>query len=190
MNIRDAHQHWAERLRAAMADRNVSMAELSRRSGVPYDSITKYLRGAVDQPRGETMRRISAALDVDYLWLRDNIGERQFAERESVDRRDPGPLKYDALVAVLRILLERLIGDDAHSISKRKLLTAAHTASDAWRALYRQGHGMETALEPTIKSLMRGHAGTVSAEQIAFTASVGANLYAQLAPLYEDKANA
>lgn len=49
------------------------MAELSRRSGINYDSINKYQRGEVDNPRGNTLSVLAKTLGVEEIWLRDGI---------------------------------------------------------------------------------------------------------------------
>lgn len=48
----------------------MTMAELSRRAQVPYDSVTKYLKGAVTNPRGNIIDKLAAALDVSASYLR------------------------------------------------------------------------------------------------------------------------
>lgn len=68
---------WHERLRKLVAERNVSKAELSRLSGIPYDSVNKYLRGDVDQPRGNTMQKLAAALDTTELYLTNGLTDRK-----------------------------------------------------------------------------------------------------------------
>jgi 3,4-dihydroxy 2-butanone 4-phosphate synthase/GTP cyclohydrolase II len=60
----------------------MSMAELSRRSGVAYDSIVKYLRGDVDHPRGESLARMAEALGLSEAELR--YGPTTSGERASV----------------------------------------------------------------------------------------------------------
>lgn len=57
-----------------MEDRGWSARELSRRSSVPYDNLTKYLHGKVDNPRGATLDKLAKALDVDRLWLKEGVG--------------------------------------------------------------------------------------------------------------------
>lgn len=51
------------------------MRELSRLSGVNYDTVNKCLRGDVENPRGDTMARLARALGVSEVWLRHGIGE-------------------------------------------------------------------------------------------------------------------
>ncbi len=61
------------------------MAELSRRSGVAYDNIVKYLRGDVDHPRGENLARIADALGLSEAELRYGAPRRPSSgERESM----------------------------------------------------------------------------------------------------------
>jgi len=47
--------------------------ELSRRSGVSYDNVNKYLAGKVEKPRGATLSALARALEVDELWLEKGI---------------------------------------------------------------------------------------------------------------------
>ena len=60
---------WWHRLKLRMYDLGWSKAELSRRSGVAYDSINKYLRGVVDKPRGDILDQLSNAVGRDSRWL-------------------------------------------------------------------------------------------------------------------------
>lgn len=62
---------WSERLRKATEELGWSKAELSRRSGISYDNVNKYLRGDIAQPRGDAMDRLARAVGVDPRWLRD-----------------------------------------------------------------------------------------------------------------------
>lgn len=69
----DPDMQWFERLQAAIDDLGWKKSELSRRSGVPYDSVNKYLRGDIEQPRGDTLDRLARAIGKSSLWLRDGI---------------------------------------------------------------------------------------------------------------------
>lgn len=64
---------WKQRLRDSFETTGWSKAELARRSGVAYDSVSKYLDGKVDKPRGNTLDQLATALAVDPLWLREGI---------------------------------------------------------------------------------------------------------------------
>lgn len=65
--------NWVKRLQRTFYATGWSQAELSRRADVPYDSVTKYLLGRVERPRGDTLERLAKALDVDPLWLEKGI---------------------------------------------------------------------------------------------------------------------
>lgn len=65
--------NWADRLRSKFEETGWKKAELSRRSGVPYDNVNKYLAGKVDQPRGDTLASLAKALGVEPLWLEKGI---------------------------------------------------------------------------------------------------------------------
>jgi len=66
---------WGARLKEAMENAGLNMTDLSRRSGVPYDNLNKYLRGDVAQPRGDTLNKLATTLGVEVLWLRDGISK-------------------------------------------------------------------------------------------------------------------
>lgn len=65
--------NWNERLQTELDAKGWTKAELARRSGVPYDSINKYLRGSISQPRGDALDRIADALEIDRLWLKEGV---------------------------------------------------------------------------------------------------------------------
>ncbi len=65
--------NWWQRLQQAVDEKGWTKKELSVRSGIPYDSINKYLRGDIDQPRGNNMEKMAEALSVPLLWLRDGL---------------------------------------------------------------------------------------------------------------------
>lgn len=46
---------------------------LSKKSGVEYNSIAKYLQGKVSKPRGNTIQALADALGVDKLWLQEGV---------------------------------------------------------------------------------------------------------------------
>lgn len=61
---------WNERLLARMKVLGMNTAELARLSGLPYDSVNKYVRGDVENPRGKAMAKLAAAVGVTENWLR------------------------------------------------------------------------------------------------------------------------
>lgn len=64
---------WWERLQQRIDELGWSKAELSRRSGINYDSINKYLRGDIDNPRGNILEKLAETIERSVLWLRDGI---------------------------------------------------------------------------------------------------------------------
>lgn len=48
-------------------------AELARRSGIPYDNINKYLRGDIEQPRGDVLETLARTIKRPLIWLRDGM---------------------------------------------------------------------------------------------------------------------
>lgn len=68
-----ARMKWWERLQKRMDELGWNKAELARRSGIPYDSINKYLRGDTDNPRGNVMSVLATTIGKPLIWLRDGI---------------------------------------------------------------------------------------------------------------------
>lgn len=64
---------WWQRLKRRLDELGMSGAELSRKSGVPYTSIAKYLKGTTDQPRGDIPDRLAQSVGKTKLWLLEGI---------------------------------------------------------------------------------------------------------------------
>lgn len=62
---------WSLRLNHRRQDLGWSMRTLAARADINYDSVNKYCRGEVLQPRGDNMQRLASALGVSAEWLRD-----------------------------------------------------------------------------------------------------------------------
>ncbi len=77
---------WWERLQQRIDELGWSKAELSRRSGINYDSINKYLRGDIDNPRGNILEKLATTIERSVLWLRDGI-EQSEAELSRIGGR-------------------------------------------------------------------------------------------------------
>jgi SOS-response transcriptional repressor LexA len=88
---------WNDRLQSELEAKGWTKAELARRSGVPYDSVNKYLRGSIDQPRGDTIDKLADALEVDRLWLKEGV--RSAAPAPKAIHVPPGRLPYAGRVA-------------------------------------------------------------------------------------------
>jgi len=65
---------WHLRLGDHLQRKGWSQVEFSDRAGVSVDSVRKYLRGDVAQPRGDSLAKLANCLGVHLLWLRDGIG--------------------------------------------------------------------------------------------------------------------
>ena len=61
---------WNQRLIALRVNQRMSRAELARRAGVSYDSLNKYERGEVDQPRGKMLQKLAVVLGTTEQELR------------------------------------------------------------------------------------------------------------------------
>ena len=68
----------ATRLDEAMKDADIpSQSELSRRSGVPQPTINRILKGNGRQgPATETLKKLAVALNVNFQWLSEGVGEK------------------------------------------------------------------------------------------------------------------
>lgn len=179
---------WAERLGAAFAARRETdgwtARALAERAGVPYDSVLKYLSGRVEHPRGDRLDRLCAAIGVDSAWLFGfDEGGRAPGFIDEAPKPDPGPLDERATVRTLRAVLDALMTvPGAEAVSEPKLLAAAHSASDAWRALARQGHDLDAAFAPTLQSFFRRGEGPPR-DEIQYAAEVAADIYRAMLPL-------
>ncbi len=60
---------WNDRLKARLAELGWSVPELARRSGVPEQSLYKYIQGRISRPRGDGMKRLAQATSVSEVWL-------------------------------------------------------------------------------------------------------------------------
>ena len=69
--------NWKERLHKVFVETGWSKAELARRADIQYDSLSKYLNGKVDQPRGDSLLKLSKTLGVNISWLRDGVGPKK-----------------------------------------------------------------------------------------------------------------
>lgn len=66
---------WNDRLRSEIKRKGWNIKTLADRSGVPYDSVSKYLKGHSEHPRGDRMARLANVLEVSEQWLR--FGEQK-----------------------------------------------------------------------------------------------------------------
>lgn len=87
---------WWERLQSRIDELGWNKAELHRRSGISYDSLNKYLRGEVENPRGKVLDTLAQSIDKSSLWLKEGID----ADGADVRRtsRAPGTAPLVAIV--------------------------------------------------------------------------------------------
>lgn len=64
---------WHIRLQKMVADKGWTVPELARRSGLSEASLYKYMRGDVDKPRGNVMKKLADAFGVEPIWLEHGI---------------------------------------------------------------------------------------------------------------------
>lgn len=88
-------QPWAERLNDALRDSGLSMADLARKSGVKYDSIVKYISGNVTNPSRDSIERISDALGVSSLYLKEGVVLAQDKSCDYYMIRDQGIVSFE-----------------------------------------------------------------------------------------------
>lgn len=69
---------WNDRLKIRMAELHMKPADLARASGVPYDSVMKYLKKGAVSPRGNRMALLATALEWDESRLRYGTGNESF----------------------------------------------------------------------------------------------------------------
>jgi phage repressor protein C with HTH and peptisase S24 domain len=83
---------WHERIVALRTSKGLKRADLSRASGVSYDSLNKYERGEVEQPRGKTLKKIAAALGTTEFFLRYGTDAQTLENKHSVNLNDQLPI--------------------------------------------------------------------------------------------------
>lgn len=84
------HPDFAKRLNDLMTDRNVSVMDLTRLTGVTYEMVRRYTIGAA-KPRVAVMQKLAHALGTDAPYLEYGVGEKTKEKREesaslSIDR--------------------------------------------------------------------------------------------------------
>ena len=95
---------WAVRLNEVWEQTGWSRAELATRAGVPKDSVYKYLKGKVVQPRGPNLNKLADALGLEHLWLREGVGpqftklEEKIADEDLSDIGAPSIRRRSSLV--------------------------------------------------------------------------------------------
>jgi transcriptional regulator with XRE-family HTH domain len=99
--------HWWDRLEEAREEKGWSRKELSKRSGLPYTNINKYLDGKIAQPRGDVMEILAKTVEKSVLWLRDGLTQ----DDEATVKPLPGRLAVASLVGRVEAGMFREIDD-------------------------------------------------------------------------------
>ena len=60
---------WHERLAKRVKELGWKNTELARRAGVSYDRVNKYMRGDVEHPRGDVVKKLADAIGVSEQYL-------------------------------------------------------------------------------------------------------------------------
>lgn len=68
--LRRSAMKWWERLKRQMEDRRLSPEDVAKRAGVNPKSVYAYLEGRVEQPRGDTVKRLAHAVHLSEMALR------------------------------------------------------------------------------------------------------------------------
>lgn len=70
------HPDFAKRLNELMADRGISVTELTGRTGVTYEMVRRYTIGAA-KPRAGVMQKIAHALSSTASYLEYGVGDKE-----------------------------------------------------------------------------------------------------------------
>ncbi len=82
----DVHlEMWWDRLNDLMNERGWGPSDLAAYSGVSVENCKKYVQGGVDNPRGNTLAKLAAALNVSEAYLK--YGSQTHAKRADVVHR-------------------------------------------------------------------------------------------------------
>jgi transcriptional regulator with XRE-family HTH domain len=100
----------SERLVEAMRKKNLTQAELSRRTGIDKSSICLYIKGNYS-PKGDKLYKLSLALDVSPAWLSGFNVPMTDNEKSSpgAEEKTPRERKYDEIISLLQALPEEKV---------------------------------------------------------------------------------
>lgn len=65
---------WSTRLAQRIKALGWKLPEAAKRCDVDYHSLKKYVKGGVEQPRGDTLAKLARGTGVNLQWLRDGTG--------------------------------------------------------------------------------------------------------------------
>lgn len=79
---------WWERLGRAIAARNLSVEDVAARSRVPVKSLYGYLKGDVENPRGDVIRRLAGTVGMSEQELRYGDRPQNLAKAKRIPLLD------------------------------------------------------------------------------------------------------
>ena len=93
-------EKWGERISTAIADKNMSVMELARNSGIKRDTIYAYISGA-STPSGGKLLRIANAVGVSLDWLAGRPGAaRQYGDKHMLESVSAGIEEATGLIPI------------------------------------------------------------------------------------------
>jgi transcriptional regulator with XRE-family HTH domain len=60
---------WHERAKKRMEDLGLTASDVARRSGLNVQNVWKYMRGQIEKPRGDALKKIALVLNVSEQWI-------------------------------------------------------------------------------------------------------------------------
>lgn len=109
-------KNWSDRLKYLMKAQGLSGADLAGLSGIDVENIKKYMQGKVDQPRGETFKKLAAALKTSTAYLRDgNSFPSAIVQDEEPRERDLPVFKQIKEINIKGGMGHPGIGESEHS---------------------------------------------------------------------------
>lgn len=187
-------KNWWDRLQDAIDELGWNKAELARRSHISYDRINKYLRGDVEQPRGDVLATLAAAIGRSLLWLRDGIEDGAPAEATAalsglvaatvvgraqagawleVDEFDQSELEHIALPPDPRfpnaqLLVFDVSGDSMNALKPHPILPGSRVVGVAYDDVASQVPLRDGLVVVVERSRDGGHSRELSVKQVEF----------------------
>jgi transcriptional regulator with XRE-family HTH domain len=107
-----------------MQAQRLSPEDLAKRSGVGRQTVYAYLAGRVENPRGDTMKRLAKAVETTAQWLREGDGPVDATDYKALLARCELKLeRYESALRLIRSLADdpakvRMIADAALEMEK------------------------------------------------------------------------
>lgn len=85
-------EHWSDRLRLWMKERDWNVPDLARASGVSEDSIYKYLKGRTEAPRGDVLAKLAGAFGRSASELKYGVQQKALVATRRIPLLTPNKL--------------------------------------------------------------------------------------------------